>query len=147
MIKKLLDFFSPDVGDADFSAEDLPLASAVLLVEVARSDFEHSEAETEELKRLLRSACNVDEADIDDLLHRANAEADAAVALDRHVDLVNRQCSREQKYDLIKALWQVAKADGEVHHYEEHLVRRLADLLHVPHRDFIRSKHEAGSGS
>jgi uncharacterized tellurite resistance protein B-like protein len=37
----------------------------------------------------------------------------------------------------------VALADREIHHHEEALVRRLADLLHVPHREFIRAKHLA----
>ena len=39
-------------------------------------------------------------------------------------------------------MWGIAFADGELHHYEEAVIRRLADLLYVPHRDFILTKHE-----
>ena len=45
-----------------------------------------------------------------------------------------------EKVTLIENLWRVAYADGELHHYEEHLVRRIADLIHVSHRDFITAK-------
>ena len=43
----------------------------------------------------------------------------------------------------MELLWDVAYADGRLHKYEEHLVRRIADLIHVPHRTFIRAKHKA----
>ncbi len=146
MLKKLLDLFEPEPEARGFTADDLPLAAAVLLVEVARADFRNAETERAELRRLLQAGFGLGETDVGALLRRAEAEADAAVAFDRHVDLINELCTAQQKYQLVKDLWHVAKADGEIHHYEEHLVRRLADLLYVPHREFIRSKHEAGAG-
>jgi uncharacterized tellurite resistance protein B-like protein len=144
MLKKLLDLLAPEPEVAGFSKEDVPLAVAVLLVEVARADYERDSAESDMLRRLVEEAFGLDDDDVTELLRRAEAEVDVTVALDRHVDLINRHCSAEEKYDLVKGLWEVAMADGELHHYEEHLVRRLAELLYVPHRQFIRSKHEAG---
>ena len=144
MLKKLLDLFDPQPEATGFTKEDLPLAAAVLLVEVAKADYERDNAESDVLRRLVEQAFGLDDDDVTELLRRAEAEVDVTVALDRHVDLINRHCSAEEKYDLVKGLWEVAMADGELHHYEEHLVRRLADLLYVPHRQFIRSKHEAG---
>ena len=43
-------------------------------------------------------------------------------------------------------MWQVAYADGELSKYEDHLIRRTADLLYVAHTDFIRGKHRAQEG-
>ena len=48
----------------------------------------------------------------------------------------------DEKFVLIKTLWRVAAADGDIHRYEDHLIRRIADLLYVPHSDFIRAKLE-----
>ena len=45
---------------------------------------------------------------------------------------------------MVELLWRVAYADGDLDKYEEHLVRRIADLIHVPHSVFIRMKHKAG---
>ncbi|MBV2123299.1 MAG: TerB family tellurite resistance protein, partial [Candidatus Thiodiazotropha sp. (ex Ctena orbiculata)] len=51
----------------------------------------------------------------------------------------------EQKIQIIESLWQVAFADRQLHHYEEHVIRRLADLIHVSHGDFISAKHRVMS--
>ena len=52
-------------------------------------------------------------------------------------------CSDEEKVALLEALWRVAQADAIVHKYEEHLIRRVADLIHVSHRGFIAAKLRA----
>ena len=57
--------------------------------------------------------------------------------------LINRNFSPARKLELVRSLWQAACADGQIHHHEEQLIRRLADLLHVSHAEFIRSKHWA----
>ncbi|RLW56975.1 MAG: hypothetical protein B6D69_00780, partial [gamma proteobacterium symbiont of Stewartia floridana] len=59
--------------------------------------------------------------------------------------LINKNYSYEQKIRIIESLWQVAFADRQLHHYEEHVIRRLADLIHVSHGDFISAKHRVMS--
>jgi len=121
----------------------LHLAAATLLFEVAKADHQLDPVEIERLRQVLRENWKLDGEDLSDLLEVAERESDNSASLYRQLDLLNGQLSHEQKYQLMKGLWQVACADGQIHHYEEHLVRRLADLLYVPHREFIRAKHEA----
>ena len=59
----------------------------------------------------------------------------------QHARLINDEFNREQKIHLIEQLWRVAFADQELDRYEEALVRKISELLHVPHRDFIQAKH------
>ena len=40
----------------------------------------------------------------------------------------------------MESLWRVAYADGDLDKYEERLIRQVADLTHVSHKDFIRLK-------
>ena len=40
-------------------------------------------------------------------------------------------------------MWRVAFADGNVDKYEEHLIRRVHELLHLDHSDFIAAKQAA----
>ena len=144
MFEKIFELFdSADQSATGFTRDDLPLAAAVLLVEVARSDYERGAVQDEHLVRLLRNAFDLDTSEVDELLQRAEAEADVAVSLDKHVVLLNRHYAGKEKTELVRDLWEVALVDGELHHYEEHLVRRLADLLRVPHREFIKAKHRA----
>ena len=70
----------------------------------------------------------------------ARDSSETSVSLHEHVDLINRNFTPEQKFELVRGMWQVACADDQIHHHEEALIRRLADLLYVSHSDFIRSK-------
>ncbi|PKL95032.1 MAG: hypothetical protein CVV18_07030 [Gammaproteobacteria bacterium HGW-Gammaproteobacteria-8] len=51
----------------------------------------------------------------------------------------------QARAELVEWLWKVAFADGRLDRHEEHLIRRLADLLGTPHHEFIRRKHQARS--
>jgi uncharacterized tellurite resistance protein B-like protein len=147
VLDKLRDFFAaPTETVADDDAA-LHLAAAVLLVEVAKSDHRLEDLELARIERVLRQQWDIDQDDLNDLIKVAEETAEAHVSLHEHVDRVNGNFSAEQKRALIKGLWDVACADGEIHHYEELLVRRIADLIYVPHAEFIRTKHEALGGS
>ena len=89
---------------------------------------------------------SVDEADLGDLVEVAKNASETSISLHEQIDLINRNFSAEQKFVLVRGLWQVACADRRIHHHEEALVRRLADLLYLSHTDFIRSKHQALGG-
>lgn len=121
----------------------LHLAAAMLLLQVARADHKLEAAELDSLGQVLRADWDLDEQELAELLEVAGRESDANASLHAELDLLNARLSPARKYDLILGLWKVAAADGQIHHYEEHLVRRLAELLYVPHREFIRAKHEA----
>ncbi|MES9885425.1 MAG: TerB family tellurite resistance protein, partial [Candidatus Sedimenticola sp. 6PFRAG1] len=74
------------------------------------------------------------------LLVIAEAEVDASISLDQFTVLLDRDLVPDQKIVLLEMLWEVAFADGRIDKYEEYLIRKLADLLHVPHRGFIQAK-------
>jgi len=76
-------------------------------------------------------------------MQEALYETEHAISLHDVVRAVNDAYLPEDKSDLIRMLWEVAYADGELDKYEEHTIRKLADWLYVPHREFIRMKHEA----
>jgi uncharacterized tellurite resistance protein B-like protein len=144
MLAKLRQLFEPVPGGADHRPHaELELAAAVLMVEVARADYENDAAEYRVLEDRLQRRTTLDGAALKQLLHRAEAEVEHSVSLHDYTDLINRNYTPGQKFELLCALWEIAYGDGELHHYEEHLIRRLADLLHVPHREFIRAKFEA----
>jgi len=119
------------------------LAAAVLLLEVARTDYEHQPAERAALRAGLAREFGVDGAALDALLAQAELRAKESVSLFDFVQALNRTLSQDDKRGLLHLLWEVAHADGRVDPHEEHLLRRIADLLHLSHADFIRGKLEA----
>jgi uncharacterized tellurite resistance protein B-like protein len=121
------------------------LAIAVLLMETARADFEHAEPELEAVRRALGQVLGLDDDEAERLMAQARDEASQTVTLHGFVGELNASTDAEGKRELIALLWQVAYADGRVDPHEEHLIRRIADLLHVPHHEFIRQKLAAAS--
>ena len=140
MLEKLRDFFAaPPADDVDKEAA-LHLAAAMLLIEVAKVDHSLDAIELDRMRSVLAKEWGLGESELNDLVAVARDSSETSVSLHEHVDLINRNFTPEQKFDLVRGMWQVACADDQIHHHEEALIRRLADLLYVSHSDFIRSK-------
>ena len=118
----------------------LPEVTAALLIEVARADFH---ADTDELmlvERLVAERFDLDATALDELLQAAHLRVAEAVSLYEFTREINAVLDEPEKLQILEMLWRVAHADGRIDEHEEHLVRRVADLLHLPHRDFIRTR-------
>jgi len=119
------------------------LSTALLLLELARSDFEVADVEQQRIGQLLADRFSLDQAALDALLEEARKSAAAAVSLHDYVQTLNASLDAAGKRNLMAMLWQVAYADGRIDKYEEHLLRRLVDLLYIPMPDYIQTKLEA----
>jgi uncharacterized tellurite resistance protein B-like protein len=143
MLDRIRTLFSADAPDLADDEAALHLAAAALLIEVAKADHSLDKIEIERIKTVLARDWQLGDEDLADLVAVARDTSETSVSLHEHIDLINRNFSPTRKIDLVRGLWQVACADDRIHHHEEALIRRLADLIHVSHTDFIRSKHLA----
>lgn len=116
------------------------LAVALLLLELARSDFDFALVEGDKIRELLRQRYGLDEVQCEALLAQARSAGEQAVSLYDYVKTLNDRLDPAGKRALMEMLWQVAYADGRLDKYEEHLLRKLAGLLYVSDQDFIRAK-------
>lgn len=119
------------------------LAAAALLVEVSRADYEVKAIERRAVADAVRRAFGLSTAATEELIRLAEAQSEASTSLYQFTRLINDHFSPEEKEQMVEMLWEVAFADGAVDKYEEHLVRKIAELVYVPHRAFIRAKHRA----
>ena len=131
-------------GKPQAAAPRRELAIAVLLVETLRADFADNAAERAAAAGILRDLCGLDGAALEALLAEAEAEVRRTVSLHAFVAELNAGLDAAAKLELIGGMWRVAHADGRVHPEEELLIRRVADLLYVPHHEFIRQKLATG---
>lgn len=122
------------------SVDRLHLASAALLVEVANADQDMDEREREVLLRILERKLQLDKATLENLWELAHAEHRDATSLFQFTTLINGAYGYQEKVQLLRYMWEVAYADGRIDRYEEHLIRKVADLLYLTHGDFIRTK-------
>ncbi len=147
MLTKLQKFFDRYLGEGTETKipleHRLQLSSAALMVEVIHVDDEVSEQEENKIRQLIQQRFQLNETEIEDLIELAHNEKHEATDYFSFTSLLNEHYSQQQKINLVEDLWQLAYADGNLDKYEEHLIRRLSELLHVPHQDFIRTKHKA----
>lgn len=129
-----------DVPGPDESPDRRSLAVAALLVEALRADFEISAEERRQVVASLQRLLGLDREAGGALLAAAEQHIDRSHDLYQFTSAINRAYSAQQKLQLLEELWRVAHADEQLHKYEEHLIRRIADLLHVPHSGFIAAK-------
>jgi len=130
-------------NETEDTPEQINMACAALLLEVAEADYADDPAETEAILRALESELNLNRAEVSALLARAKSETEGATDLFPYTHLINQRCAREQKCAILTAMWRVAFADGNLDMYEEHLIRRVTELLHLDHTDFIAAKQAA----
>ena len=116
------------------------LAACALLLEVSLADRAEDPEEIIRLKVAMQSAWGITPGAVYTLLTMARSHLAHSVSLYEHTRILNADLDYVEKIELIRQMWQVAYADGHLDHYEEHLIRRVADLLYVEHRDFIQAK-------
>jgi uncharacterized tellurite resistance protein B-like protein len=118
--------------------EPLELATAALLLELARSDFSESPAEVAVIRELLQRRFGLTQAAVDTLMTDAARRADRAVSLHEFTHRLNRELPEAEKLGIVEMLWRVSYADGRIDKHEEQLVQRIAGLLHISDRDRVR---------
>ncbi|MGL4827885.1 MAG: TerB family tellurite resistance protein [Vibrio sp.] len=115
------------------------LAIACLLTEVAGADHQISTPEQQAKSALLKHLLNIDEEEAITLLARAEQQVKQSASLYDFTSHL-RNLSQTQRFDLIKAMWEVANADGTIDPLEDAVIRKAAELLYVDHSQFIRAK-------
>ncbi|WP_369986008.1 TerB family tellurite resistance protein [Thalassolituus sp.] len=117
---------------------DTAMAAAVLMTEIVRADYQIDESEKAAMTQALSTL--IPDRDAEALVKEAFEEAGANNDLQHFTSAIHGQWSNEQKSDLLVALWRIAYVDNQLDKYEEHMVRKIADLLYIPHSEFIRTK-------
>ena len=142
MIDRLFNLFKDVVVEPaeDANDKDILIAAVSLMLEVARSDNTHQQVELETIESILVNRFQVDEAMTREMMSAASEKVEAAHDLYQFTQLINDEYSYAEKEKLLTAMWQVAFADGHVQSIEDHIIRRVAGLIHLPHEDFIRLK-------
>lgn len=145
MLGKLASLFDRGLApiDADPATREhaLRVSTALLLIEVARADYAAEGVEVAVMIASLRQFFALDEAEAAALLEEATTTADRAVELQQFTRRLHEQLSVAEKLRVVEMLWEVALADARLEKHEDHLVRRIADLLYVPHSDLIRIRN------
>lgn len=145
MLKAIQVFFHARIQHSVDNHQDeqrgLHLATAALLFEMLRADNDEHPTERRVLEGALQKCFSLTEEETRELAALADREAADAVSLYQFTSLINRHFTPQQTRQVVEMLWQVAYADDHLDAFEEALLRKIADLIYVPHREFIQAKH------
>ncbi|MCW8864001.1 MAG: TerB family tellurite resistance protein [Colwellia sp.] len=143
MIDKISTFFNTLLAQEDKENDNelsLEIACAVLLCEVMRADSVYTEAEQEQLSLILTKQFDLNEQEVSTILAQAFELSENANDFYQFTSTLNQQYSLDERIKIVTLLWQVAYADGELASIEEHIIRKIADLLHLRHSEYIATK-------
>ena len=138
-IKRFFDDNSSDNVKVDHE-HALRLAMAALMIEVAESDYHDAPEERESLISIVKDSFDLSDTETNEILELAREEHADSIDYFQFTSLINQHYSAEQRIELIEKLWQVAFADHQLDKHEEHVIRRISDLIHVSHSDFMKTK-------
>jgi uncharacterized tellurite resistance protein B-like protein len=150
MLAKLKAFFDSALattgGEAESSTEEqVQMASAILLLEVARTDHQLNPEELREIKTVIQSKFSLSEQATTALMDEADSEIDQVIDFHQFTSLLNQHFSVEQKCLLIEYMWQIALSDGHLDGYEDQFIRKIGDLLYLRHPELLSARERAKS--
>jgi uncharacterized tellurite resistance protein B-like protein len=147
MIAKIRRFFEDNLLLGEQKPQEnekqIELACITLMIELAKVDQSIDDNEFNIIRKAAKKTFNIADEKIDEIIELALEESKQSTSLYQFTDLVNNHYSDDKKYQLVLAMWKVAFADGELDKYEEHLIRKVADLTYVPHVKFMEAKFNA----
>ena len=148
MFERLKGVFAREQNsDVETESTTVPLAAAMLLLEVAWADHELEDREPEQVKVALESMYEIDQDQGTEIVDRARADHEKSTGVFPFTRLLNERLDRSERKALLVHLWRVANFEGDKEHYEEHVIRKITDLLYLNHSDFIAAKREVQSNN
>lgn len=144
MLLKIKQFFQNNLAEAQEQNTDhqLQLATTALFIEMMLQDGKEHGEEQEAVKKSINSCFNISTDELNELFSLAKEELKHSTDYYQFTQLINQNFTQTQKVQIIENLWTIAYADSRLDDLEEHMVRKIAELIHVPHLQFIKAKHK-----
>ncbi len=139
MFKRFKDIFKKKLDKVDHIIDD-QLASAILLIEVSYSDFKIDKTEISTIINFFEKEFSLSNNKARWLNNKALDLHKNENCLRKYIKFINENYSKDKKIKLINMAWKVAKSDNVIDKYEEHRIRKLSELLHINHTEFIKAK-------
>lgn len=154
MIDKLKRLLNDALGDGQAAGEnhDLRLATAALLLEMARADREETPEERAAAEAMLARHFAIERSAAEDLLARADQSLAQAVSLFEFTRVLNETLSNAERRRVVEMVAEMAAMDGEFDKHEQHLLSKLAELLHLRRAEYssiraaVLERNAAGRG-
>lgn len=144
-LKSLLkdSFGQPEAQTEEQLQEQLQMASAILLLEVARTDHNVEEVEVQRIKTLVQDKFSLSAEATQALMEEADESINDVIDFHQFTSLLNQHFDLDQKCRLVQYMWEIALADGNLDAYEDQFIRKVADLMYLRHSELLSARERA----
>ncbi|MEJ2362305.1 MAG: TerB family tellurite resistance protein [Gammaproteobacteria bacterium] len=125
------------------SVDEIKMAAVALLVEVMMADNQIDENEKQQLLKSTMSLLQLTREESEELIDRAITKHKELVSLYDLTRVINLKFEQARKLELLDHMWRIAYSDCQWDKYEEHIIRKVADLLYISHKDFVHARVKA----
>jgi uncharacterized tellurite resistance protein B-like protein len=143
----MFNFFKKNLNTSNDSVVkqifDIELVGFALAYEVARSDGEIDQNELSIIKKNIADKSNELDYSAEEVLKKIEEQSNNQISFHNFINDINNFFSIDEKYSLLKFLWETAYSDNVLTVDEERLIRRIADMLHIKDLKVLKFKHEA----
>ncbi len=139
-LKKVVNPISDESGKTGENKFQLQVSVCILLVDIAKIDGNFSSEERKEISSILHDDFDVDEQNIESMIAKAEEFLKREDSIYDFTQVINKNLSNDDKYELLKKLWRLVYADHNKDVYEEHMVKKIAGLLDLDNRDVIAAR-------
>jgi uncharacterized tellurite resistance protein B-like protein len=122
------------------------IAACVVLLEAASADYECTDEELSHVVDTIKTIFDLSHEYAEELVEISREERAKAVDLWRFTNQINKSFTREEKINVMEAVWRIVHADGQIEKYEDCFTRKLTNLLRLSHKDMIDAKLKAKAG-
>ena len=136
-------FQTEETEDPSIDDKTSTKACIALLLETSMADEVLDESELMALKNTLQKDFQINEDEIDELINLAKENVEDSNSLYEFTRDINDNLDAAERVKLIESMWKIAYADGNIDKYEEHIIRKVSNLIYVAHSDFIKAKLSA----
>ena len=146
MLNFFKDFLQPekqDYVDQFNENQKIQVAACTLLIEAAKADSNYSDDEYDKVTSILKEMFSLNDDQIHELMGIAERWREKSVSVYEFTEVINKHFDTDEKYELVKKIWEVVYSDNVLDKYEEHLVRIISNNLNLSHRDMIAAKLDA----
>ncbi len=119
------------------------IAATAMLISVAKADKKFKESELKSIADIISDFFQINsEVEIDELINIANQKLNNATDIFEFGKILNEEWSYQDKIDFVCCMFEISLSDGDLYYLEEHMIKKISNILNVNHNDLIKSKIE-----
>ena len=123
-----------------FPPKKYQVATAALLIEIAKADGDFSDEERERIIDLMKKDFELDDYLVADLLELSEKKVQDSISVYEFSKIINESFTRQEKIELLKNLWRIVYVDGKLDSHEDQLIKIIGSTLNLEHKDIIGAK-------